>query len=378
MEIVNASGHTVGYTQGVEPSGREWLVVVAKGTFSLPAPDDPAGALAPRHPMQVPLVTADTFTGEPGFSAPRLEVDFALRKPRCDILLNGSAHAPDGEPVERVLVGARVTAGAQSWQKSMAVVGPRHWSSGLGGIRASPPQSFVRQPISYDVAFGGLDQRHEDPAEHAAYRRNPVGRGWHRHLQGRYVDGAPLPLTEQVDAPVSAPDGDHVPMAYGPVGRGWSSRLPYAGTYDQDWIDNTFPFLPADFQDAYYQAAPMDQQIAHPIDAASLEVTLVHLTGQPHVRFRLPCQGLPVSFFRRRGGHEQVTAVMDTLVIDTDAHWATVTWRAALPLRKSMLEISNVLVGTMSQGWWRARALGKTWHPSLGALVRNRGAEDAA
>jgi len=28
---------------------------------------------------------ANEFWGEPGFSSPRHEVDFALRKPRCDV-----------------------------------------------------------------------------------------------------------------------------------------------------------------------------------------------------------------------------------------------------------------------------------------------------
>jgi hypothetical protein len=34
-----------------------------------------------------------------------------------------------------------------------------------------------------------------------------------------------------------------------------------------------------------------------------------------------------------------------------------------------MFEITQVLVGTMSTGWWRARELGKDYYPSLRALV---------
>ncbi len=363
MELINTTGMCAAYTQGVEPSGREWLVVVVKGTFGIP---EQAGLLARLHPEQMPMVTADTFTGEPGFSAPVQEVDFALRKPRCDILLTGSAWAPHGAPAERVLVGARVGA----WQKTFAVVGNRHWG-GLSGTRASAPEPFVKMPISYDRAFGGLDARHEDPAEHGAYMRNPVGRGWHRRLEARYVDGTPLPNTEEKDLPVTAPDGKYAPMAFGPVGRGWASRLPFAGTYDQDWIDNVFPFLPADFQDAYYQAAPLDQQLDYPMPG-TLDVALANLTRNGQERFKLPCRELPVTFFRRRGGHEEVKAVLDTIAFDTDRRLVTLAWRAAMPLKKNMFEISNVLAGTMSSGWWRARALGKTWHPSLGELVQSR------
>ena len=51
---------------GMEPSGRELLVVVVKGTFHLPK----SGEEVRLHEQQVPLIMADTFTGDPGFSAP--------------------------------------------------------------------------------------------------------------------------------------------------------------------------------------------------------------------------------------------------------------------------------------------------------------------
>ena len=371
MELVNSTGMAAGYTQGVEPSGRELLVVVVKGTFGF----SEQGRIAQLHPTQLPLITSDTFTGEPGFSAPSQEVDFAPRKLRCDILISGSAWAPKGKASERVLVGARIG----SWKKVFAVVGDRHWSSGLVGVGASSPVPFIRKPISYDVAFGGVDTFHVDPDKHAAYMLNPVGRGWHRHLQAQYVDASPLPNTEEADRPVDAPDGRYAPMSFGPVGRGWASRLPYAGTYDQDWIDNTFPFLPADFQDAYYQAAPLDQQIDFPIGVQ--EVALANLTEAGHAKFSLPCAAVPITFFRRKGGHEQVNATLDTIAIDADAQLVTLAWRATLPLKKNIFEISTVLAGTMSRGWWRARALGKAWHPSLADLVNKRRAaelEDAS
>ena len=53
-------------------------------------------------------------------------------------------------------------------------------------------------------------------------------------------------------------------MSFGPMGRGWPGRIEYGGTYDQNWIDNIFPFLPPDFDDRYFQMAPPDQQIDLP------------------------------------------------------------------------------------------------------------------
>jgi hypothetical protein len=72
-----------GYTMGTEPSGRESLIVVVKGTFRQPA----AGETVRLAEEQLPLVMADTFTGQPGYSAPYYEVDYAPHKPRCDVLL---------------------------------------------------------------------------------------------------------------------------------------------------------------------------------------------------------------------------------------------------------------------------------------------------
>jgi hypothetical protein len=365
MELVNATRLVAGYTLGVEPSGREHVVVVAKGTYRLPEAGEAPELLEPQRA----LIAADTFTGEPGYSAPKEEVDFALRKPRCDVLLTGSAYAPQGYSVDRVPVGLRIGA----WRKAFAVVGDRQWRSGIGGARPSAPAHFVRQAISYDVAFGGLDNFPEDHQDHRAYMRNPVGRGWHHHLRGKYVDGRPLPNTEELDRPVEQPDADYAPMAFGPLGRSWLPRLPLAGTYDQHWLDHVFPFLPADFRDDYYQAAPPDQQL--PCVCGGEEVTLLNLTASGRTDFRLPAQQVPVTFFRAGGGHEERQAVLDTIAFHPDEGLFTLAWRASLPLKRNMLEISELLVGGMSRGWWRARELGKKWYPSLAALA-DAGDED--
>src|SRR6266545_1554156 len=104
MELLNATKMLAAYTMGMKPDGGELLVVVVKGTFKFPS----ANAEPQLAQEQVPLVMADEFTGEPGFSAPRYESDFAPIKPRCDVLLNGSAYAPGGDPTTRLEVGLRV------------------------------------------------------------------------------------------------------------------------------------------------------------------------------------------------------------------------------------------------------------------------------
>src|SRR5690606_19953794 len=140
------------------------------------------------------------------------------------------------------------------------VVGDRYWIAGPTGIGKSFAEPFTRKFISYDVAFGGTDSFHPNPDKKDAYMANPVGRGFHQFLDGGLINDTPLPNTEALDESVSDPKGNYKPMSFGCMGRGWPERVQYAGTYDQNWIDNIFPFLPDDFDLRYYQAAPQDQQ----------------------------------------------------------------------------------------------------------------------
>jgi hypothetical protein len=351
MELINATRMVAGYNMGLEPSGRELLVVVIKGTFRLPHPGEPAGHFALAD-VQLPLVMADTYTGAPGYSAPVYEVDFAPRKPRCDILLLGSAYAPNGRPTTRVEAGLRVG----NWSKALAVVGPRHWECGVASATASPPGVFIRQAISYDVAFGGTDLLHEDASQHAAFMANPAGRGFHKHIKADWVEGRPLPATEEIGERVRDPGGYYRPMAFGPVGRGWEPRSGFAGTYDDEWLDKHFPFLPPDFDERYYQAAPTDQQV--PLDHfknGAVEVLLANLTPEGLTRFTIPHLVAPVNVFPKQGEREDYAATLDTVVMEPDAQRFSLTWRLARPLKQSMHEIAQVLVGKKGKEWWQQR-----------------------
>lgn len=346
MELINSTRMLAGYTMGIEPSGKEFLVVVIKGTFRIPTEQGKALAL---HEEQVPLVMSDVFYGEAGLSAPKYEVDFALRKLRCDILLNASAYAPGGRPTTRVEVAAQVGI----WSKSFAVVGDRVWESAGAGIGTSSPVPFLKMPITYDCAFGGTDNVHEDPNYHAAFMANPSGRGFHSQMIKKWIHGTPLPNTEEIGRPINWVNGDYKPMSFGAIGRHWAARAPYAGTYDQVWLDQHFPFLPPDFDDQYYQSAPLDQQLSMPL--AEQQVRLINLTPGGDCTFVLPHLEAPIVVFPKKGEREDLSAFADTVVIEPDEQRVTMTWRVARPLKKNMFEVAQVLVGKKGREWWQER-----------------------
>lgn len=358
MELLNATRMVAGYTLGMEPSGREHIVVVVKGTFAIP--DD--GGEARLADEQMPLVMADTFTGEPGLSAPIYESDYCLTKPYCDVLLNGSAWAPRGRRSERVRVGLRVG----PIHKEIDVVGDRVWERGLpGGPRPSAPMPFETMPISYDRAYGGVDD--SNPERIASYVQNIVGVGYQPRRPSSEILGRPVPNTEEPGRPVTSVNGSYRSMSFGPLGRNFPPRPDFAGTYDQRWLDETFPFLPDDFDYRYFQSAPPDQQMPYP--RGGEEVELKNLTANGGVRFRLPAIDIPVEFTNDSFVRNEVQATLDTVVIEPDLGRVLLVWRASQPLRRNLLEMRQVVVGKMTRGWYRARELGKTYQP-LGGQVR--------
>ena len=360
MEFLNQSGVAAGWTLGFESDGRELLIVAIKATYTLPT----QGSEPTLAEEQIKLTTADEFTGEPGRSAPLRETDFSHRKPKCDVVLNGSAWASGGRPARSVEVGLRVG----SLRRSFFVFGDRRWQDRW--LSCNDPEPFESLPISYDRAYGGVDASNDDPPKISTYIENPVGVGYYPIRHRTDPVGCLLPNTAEGPSPISDPDGRHHPMSFGPVGRNFFPRFQHAGTYDRQWLENHAPFWPADFNDAYFQCAPPGQQV--PFLRGGEEVELHNLTADGWRRFNLPVRSVPITFLPYRAPDIRVDAVCDTLLIEPDQQRFTMAWRASLPLRRSACELRQTIVGEMPCSWRsRRRALtrGKRYYANLRELI---------
>ena len=364
MEFVNATDMVAGYTLGLDPSGRESLVVVLKGTFGIPADGDEPRLLD----EQVPLVDSDTFEGEPGFSAPVYEADYAPVKPKCDVLLLGCAYAPRGRATAAVNASLEVG----PIRKTIRVVGERRWNNFLFWTWPGRPKPFKTMPISYGRAFGGVDPVPAEPKLGRTYLPNHVGVGYSVSLWGRgRMTKLPAPNTEQPGKPVRGTRGRYRPMSFGPVGRAWLPRPRWAGTYDQKWLDEVMPFLPKDFDTRYFQCAPEDQQMPYPQGGETVKLT--GLTPEGRCAFRLPRLDVPLEFDLRDEKEMQVhRPVVDTLVIEPDLRRFSMVWRFARPLKRNLFEVQRVIAGRMPAGWYHARRTGKNYAGSVGATVRTQ------
>lgn len=351
MLIRTSTRYLAQFTMGMDVAGYEYLSLVVKGTFDFPEP----GGVAKRAKEQRPLIFADEYTGAPGFSAPLWETDFAFRKTRCDVVAQAAAYVPNGRPAERVRVGLRVG----DWVKQFDVVGPRQWRTLGPLITATRPCPFTRLAFGYDTAYGGPDRSRENKDAPPVFANNPVGQGYATSRFGGRLDGLDLPLTEDPADPVTSPFGPHQPMALGPIARSWPQRARWAGTYDQDWIDNVFPFLPKDFHERYYQCAPDDQQIAPP--APFTPIMVVGLTPQGREEFHLPDTELPVRIFRGRSVALDAVLRPDAIAFDCEMRQLTLVWRCEAPILRHLTEFSEAWVGPPSHGLAHAFAKGKTY-----------------
>jgi len=64
--------------------------------------------------------------------------------------------------------------------------------------------------------------------------------------------------------------------------------------------------------------------------------------------------------------------VTDTIIIEPDKRHIDVVTRASLPLKRDILEMREAIIGKRGRGYWRARALGKTYNPGLAALSKTQ------
>lgn len=356
MEIVPASRFiAASVATGIDVAGREYLVVVARSSWQIPQPGQRPQPLPPQ-----PLVEADSRlphpeTGEPEAGGLRCGDDFARYKPRCDVIFDACAHAPQGRPVTELGVGFSIDGQA----KVLRVVGARQWQRGLGGYRLSAPEPFVSVPLHYGLAHGGsrnyLDREGRRLSE--TYADNPEGRGWGGPQTLDQLHGAPAAQLEALEDPIRSPARAHRVAGLGAIARHWPVRLRHAGRMDARWQREVFPFLPEDFDERFHQVAPEDQQIAYP--RGGERVRLVNLlAGQPELEFKLPALDMPVRVLRGDFRSERLQAHADTLFFETERRRFSVVWRTQLPILRHVSEFDLVAVGAVDPNWWRQRSLG--------------------
>jgi hypothetical protein len=305
-------------------TGIDTLFVVVKATVSL----RPRLGLVD---LQVPPTLADEYYGDPAASSLRSASDVHLGKPGTDVLLVGSAHAPQGRAVVQMTVAMSVA----GRQQSIRVTGDRAWRGGS----PSEAQPFVSMPLMWERAFGGLQRRGDD----LLAETNPVGRGATTARSSAEADGQPLPNLESPNDPLERLGQSAAPVCFAPVAPWWQPRRRYAGTYDERWQRHRAPFLPEDFDPRFFHCAAGGFAFDRYLQPGERVQALGVMPDGP-VDFAIPDARLQVEV--TVGGTTHRPPVnLETLALEPDENRACFTWRAAVPCDRQALRIDRVVIG---------------------------------
>jgi hypothetical protein len=299
----------------------------------------PEGQVTLLEEQPEPVLGGEWY-GDPATSSMRLEPHIAFSKPTTDIVMLGSAHAPQGGTTH-MQVGIRVG----QIQKLARVFGTRRMLSNAAGFRITEPEPFESIPLLYERAFGGWDRRAENSEQHRCEPRNPVGVGFRN---GSYDTESELllPNIEDPQYPINHYGQTPPPAGFGFIAPNWQPRLSLAGTYDAAWDQSRKPLLPTDFDRRFYNAASPGL-IAPEYLRGDEPVVVIGATPQGRLAFRLPGQVPPTCKVDMRGRNcMQLTTSLDTVVVDMDQLVLTLQWRAHFAVRNGFDDIISVEVAS--------------------------------
>lgn len=376
MEFRNLTPFSVMNYKMLDTDDKEHHVIVMKVGYELVS-DGNNGDYTPHLLMDLALVSEDQFTGDLNTSSVLTESDLAPFKPRCDVLINGIAYAPDDDPAESIVVSLLMTDRHQRVliEKSLRCFGERQFvlDENSGEWQLTVLAAVRQLPVDYRYAFGGEckiyandtlsrpvaeevllsdirraahPEKESAPVAHSTEEHNPLGQGfitsWYQ--QSLNVTAFAAPQIESPEYPVttgwvvSQLNDEQLPhgiAGFGAIGRAWLPRRLLAGTYDETWLNQRHPYLPHDFDFGYWNCAPEDQQIAYP--AGDFSLILTNLTSGGIVRTTLPGHRPFVLLRMAEGQLIPLKLNPDTIVIDTEKLQLFLTYRlvfeADLPVR---------------------------------------------
>ncbi len=308
-----------------------WLVAV-KGTFDI----NPDGSLVLAD-KQEEVVIAPEFRGDPQSSSLLYDTDLPHKKHATDVLVFGHAYAPQKKPIKSIKVALKVA----SINKVLQVTGDRVWADTPGGVSMSFTKPFLKMPIDYERAYGGMDLTSNDPIQHDWDVRNPAGCGFaikDKNLVGKSVPNIEYPnelIKNLLRRPLIA--------GFGPIAGHWSSRVRFAGTYDEKWEKTRQPLLPEDFDERYYQCAPQDQQVQGYLKGGEL-VQLINMTPSGHLQFRLPHFNFSFVTYYDDGSSDHHRADLHTVIIRPDVLRVVMVWHTHLECHHKVIKLSNTTI----------------------------------
>ncbi|MDO5622978.1 MAG: DUF2169 domain-containing protein [Paracoccus sp. (in: a-proteobacteria)] len=239
------------------------------------------------------------------------DADLTSAKERVDLLLTASAsQSPEGK-------FRQISFRLGAWCKRLVLAPPLRWDwRGKAVIDRNERAALL--PLDARIAYGGAD----DVENPLGQRNNPAVLYFADHPGPRRGQAMP-------------------PALIGAIPRHWPTRLRLAGTYDETWQTRRAPCLPHDFQPAYWQAAPADQQLERPFRLPSVfDVGGLDDTGPAEGPSCFPLANLDLICAARIGGRwKSADAELQTVSIDMVQRRLNLTYLAAWPVPRAASDV---------------------------------------
>lgn len=233
MELINKTPFPTLMYSAADAHRDEHRIVVMKVSYKIIRKAQDEWGLELIQDGSIPLCLADEFWGEVGQSSVKIESDLAPYKPKCDVIVNGSAHSPNGKEMEAIAVRLKLSVPEkkeqlkepqapqalnpnmpltqtqmQQWkkeqehyqaalkaqkppsyqvqlEKTLSVLGESVFKPNvmMPGWKRSSITVFKQQPIRWEYAFGGhhflkLNEQDSDAFYSNMCYSNPLGMGW--------------------------------------------------------------------------------------------------------------------------------------------------------------------------------------------------------
>jgi hypothetical protein len=286
---ITAIGRASVATLVFRASGQLRVAAIVKATFSM------VQDRAMERAQPEPIFTADQHRdGDPTKSVIAAS-DLVPYRPRADVVLQGHARAPLGQPTPRLGVRMMLARGPQVvLDKRLGVQGGRDASGQING-----PMPFESIPLIYELA--------------ASAAENPIGlpergRNWPSVVDAWYRARA---------------------VGFGPIADTWPARRGLL--HDAAILKATVADYAADFPWAFFNAAPEDQRLDRIVGDEWVGFEGMN-ASIPRVQSCLPGVRGAARVYGPRAEQAQgqpISLVADTMAIDADQMLVSVVWRGS-------------------------------------------------
>lgn len=285
-------------------TGQSWWQIWLKGSFDIPVGRAPRFAAT-----QTPLHLGPVYADDNPAGLLLADTDLAHHKPRVDLTIHAQATPdPNGPRDLRFALG--------SWQKTIRLYPSKVWGDWRSPLRPDPSPSKDPVTLDWRAAAGGVDMA-----------VNPLGQWQDRPAQVVYPNDKP----NRKVLPSRA-------AGLGAIPPHWPQRSQHGGTYDQAWEQSRAPLLPTDFDPAFWQTAPEDQQLPRTA-LQSTELLVEGLDGAGDTRsYALPAIDLDMQTKIGTTWHKAPHDAQ-ALHLDLVAGRATVTYAARWPIARAAADV---------------------------------------